>query len=179
MAEPWQRAETAGPLRAMLLVKPDAAVALIKKSKRPILVAGKETVELTLSSGRPIEYVVKIAEAAHIPVVAVAATAKMLIQLGYQPAAMMGTVDLANRLTDPSWSGFDGLGNYDMLIMLGLPYYVGWLVLSGLKHFAPNLITLSLDRYYQPHASWSFPNLSDRDWEENLRVIVRGLGGKM
>jgi len=179
LAEPWQRAETAGPLRAMLLVKPDVAVAMIKKSRRPVLVVGKSAVDVVLSSGRPIDYVVQMAKVGGIPVVAAATVAKTLIELGHQPVAMMGIVDFANRLTDPAWKGFDGQGNYDTLLILGLPYYVGWLVLSGLKHFAPDLTTLSLDRYYQPHASWSLPNTSDKDWEENLRVIVKGLGGKV
>jgi CO dehydrogenase/acetyl-CoA synthase epsilon subunit len=28
--------------------------------------------------------------------------------------------------------------------------------------------------YYQPHASWSFPNLSQDEWEKNLKVIIEG-----
>ena len=178
MAEPWQKAETAGPLRAMVLTRADVAATMIKKAKRPILLAGQDAVNVVLASGRPIDYVAQMAKAGKIPVVAAATVAKTLIGLGHQPAALMGSVDIANRLTDKAWKGFDGEGSYDTLLVLGLPYYVGWLILSGLKHFAPELATLSLDRYYQPHATWSFPNTSDEGWEENLRVIVRGLGGK-
>jgi len=53
-----------------------------------------------------------------------------------------------------------------------------WLILSGLKHFSSGLKTVSLDMHYQPHASWSFPNLPIEDWEKNLELIVKELGGK-
>jgi CO dehydrogenase/acetyl-CoA synthase epsilon subunit len=53
-----------------------------------------------------------------------------------------------------------------------------WLIFSGLKHFGENLKTISLDRYYHPQASWSFPNLAVTDWIQNLEVIINKLGGE-
>jgi acetyl-CoA decarbonylase/synthase complex subunit epsilon len=47
-----------------------------------------------------------------------------------------------------------------------------WTILSGLKHFAPYLKTMTLDNTYQPNASWSFSNISVKDWVENLKVII-------
>jgi len=176
-AEPWQRAETAGPVRAHVLAKPEVAVALIKKARRPILVVGHNTVGESLKSGEPIDYMIRMSKAGNIPLVATANTGKAFLEKGYEPAALIGVMDIANRLTDESWGGLDGKGPYDMLLILGLPYYMGWLILSGLKHFARNLTTLSIDRYYQPHATWSFPNLTAEVWEENLKTIVKGLGG--
>ncbi len=177
-AEPWQKAEIPGPLKALVFPKPDVAVAMIRKAKRPILVVGHEAASIILASGRPIDYVIQLAQAGHIPVVATANAVKDFIDRGFKPAAFMGSVDIANRLKDETWNGLDGKGQYDTLLILGLPYYMEWLILSGLKHFAPELTILSLDRYYQPHATWSFPNTSPQGWEENLRVIVKGLGGK-
>jgi len=49
---------------------------------------------------------------------------------------------------------------------------------STLKHFALNLKTISLDRFYQPHATWSFPNMSLKDWNASLEVMLSNLGGK-
>jgi acetyl-CoA decarbonylase/synthase complex subunit epsilon len=51
-----------------------------------------------------------------------------------------------------------------------------WTILSGIKHFAPNLKTMTLDCVYQPNASWSFPNSTIKDWVVNLKGIVDGLG---
>ena len=52
-----------------------------------------------------------------------------------------------------------------------------WTILSGLKNFAPNLKTMTLDNTYQPNATWSFPNISVKDWLENLRDIIVNLEG--
>jgi acetyl-CoA decarbonylase/synthase complex subunit epsilon len=174
-AEPWQRAETPGPLKAFIIQRPEVAVAVIKKARRPILVAGHEVATLELSGERPIYYVARIAEVGKIPVVATANTVKAFVERGFRPKASMGSMEIASRLADEAWLGLDGGGRYDTLIILGLPYYMGWLILSGLKHFAGELTTLSLDRYYQPHANWSFPNMALQAWEEALKAIVSGL----
>lgn len=175
-AEPWQRAETAGPQRAHVLTKPDVAAAMIKKAKRPIIVVGHNIIGN--KSIDPLDHVIQLSKAGEIPLVATANVGRAFLERGYEPASYMGAMDIANRLRDESWTGLDGKGPYDTLLILGLPYYMEWLILSGLKHFARKLTTLSIDRYYQPHASWSFPNTSEEAWEENLKAIVKGLGGR-
>jgi acetyl-CoA decarbonylase/synthase complex subunit epsilon len=45
-------------------------------------------------------------------------------------------------------------------------------MLSTLKHFATHLKTVSLDRYYQPNADFSFPNLDEKTWIQNLDTVV-------
>jgi acetyl-CoA decarbonylase/synthase complex subunit epsilon len=90
----------------------------------------------------------------------------------------MSVMDIGNRLQDPSWKGLDGKGPYDLSLFMGLPYYMEFVVLAGLKHFSTNLKTISLDRYYNPHATWSFPNISVKNWNESLEVMVKKLGGK-
>jgi acetyl-CoA decarbonylase/synthase complex subunit epsilon len=61
--------------------------------------------------------------------------------------------------------------------MVGMPYYMQALVLSGLKHFAPTLKTMTLDNMYHAHANWSFPNASLDVWANNLKVITTSFGG--
>jgi len=62
---------------------------------------------------------------------------------------------------------------------VGLPYYMESLILSGLKHFAPDLRTMTLDNQFHAHASWSFPNASLKVWAENLSVMTSKFkGGK-
>jgi acetyl-CoA decarbonylase/synthase complex subunit epsilon len=46
------------------------------------------------------------------------------------------------------------------------------LILSGLKHFAPDLRTMTIDNLYHPHASWSYPNAPLEDWAANLKVMT-------
>jgi acetyl-CoA decarbonylase/synthase complex subunit epsilon len=51
------------------------------------------------------------------------------------------------------------------------------LILSGLKHFAPDLKTMTLDNMYHAHASWSFPNATLEEWAANLKVITSKFEG--
>lgn len=179
MAEPWQVAEIAGPRKAMIITNPDVVVALIKKAKRPIIVAGHRVVTGEFPSSEPVDYVIALAKAGKIPVIATPSTVKEFLRRDFHPVAWMPAVDIGNRLKDSSWKGVDGKGSYDLLLILGLPYYMEWLILSGLKHFARGLMLIDLDRYYQPHATWSFPNTSLEKLEESLKVIVMKLGGKV
>jgi acetyl-CoA decarbonylase/synthase complex subunit epsilon len=87
----------------------------------------------------------------------------------------MSALDIGSRLSDPEWKGLDTKAQYDLAIFAGLPYPIAWTILSGLKHFAPSLKTMTLDNVYHPHASWSFSNLSIKDWIVNLRGIIENL----
>ena len=178
ITEPWQTAEIAGPLKANTITKPEVVSSLVKKSKRPILVVGHKVVEKFETSSDSIDCIIALAKAGNITLVATAHVVKDFLQRGYHPSASMPAVDIANRLRDPSWRGLDDKGPYDLLLILGIPYYMEWLILSGLKHFAQDLIIISLDRFYQPHATWSFPNISFEKWQENFNVIIDKLRGK-
>jgi acetyl-CoA decarbonylase/synthase complex subunit epsilon len=89
----------------------------------------------------------------------------------------MGIVDIVNRLKDKEWMGIDGKGPYEVVLFLGIPYYLQSQMLATLKHFAPHAITISLDPFYQPNANWSFPNLSEEEWSKSLKEIIEGLSG--
>jgi len=177
--EPWQTAEVPGPKKALVISNPQIVSALIKRSKNPVLIVGYRAAEIKLSDGKLlVDYVISLAEAAGLQVASAPSIQSEFIKRGFIRVVGMPLVDIANRLTDPSWTGLSGKGSHDLALLIGLKYYVGWLILSGLKHFSPTLKTVSLDMYYQPHASWSFPNLSREEWENNLNAIINGLGVK-
>jgi len=176
--EPWQTAEIPGPKKALVITKPEVAAAMMKRAKRSILIVGHKAAEIDLEDKKLIDYMIELAKKANIPVVATAHMVNEFLKRGYQPAGWMSAVDIGNRLTDSGWKGFDGNGQYDLALFVGLPYYMEWTILSGLKHFAPNLKTITLDNVYQPNASWSFPNISVKDWMENLKVIIEKVGGE-
>ncbi len=177
-AEPWQKAEIAGPTKALVITKPEVVVAMVKKAKRPLLVVGHEVAETEIGEKRLLDYSIRISQEGKIPLVATAHIVGEFVKKGFQPAASMPAVDIANRLVDPEWKGLDGNGQYDLAMFMGITYYMEWVIFSGLKHFGQNLKTISLDRYYHPNASWSFPNLPVQDWAQNLEVIVTKLGGE-
>jgi len=174
--EPWQKAEIPGPTKALVITKPEVVVAMVKRAKRPILIVGHEAAETEMGGKRLLDYAIRISEVGKIPMVATAHVVGEFVKKGFQPTAFMPAVDIANRLTDPEWKGLDGNGQYDFVMIMGITYYMEWVLFSGLKHFGQNLKTISLDRYYHPHASWSFPNLSVEDWAQNLEVIIGKLG---
>ena len=176
-AEPWQTAEIAGPKKALLILKPEVIVALVKKAKRPILIVGHLAAEDYSDNVKMIDFAIRMSKATGFPVVATAHTVSEFIKRGFHSVTCMTAMDIGNRLADPKWKGLDGKGLYDVALFMGLPYYMEFVILAGLKSFSMNLKTVSLDRFYNPHATWSFPNLSVKDWNQSFETIVNGLGG--
>ena len=177
-AEPWQTAEIAGPKKALLILKPEVVVAMVKRAKRPVLIVGHHATERYSDDVKMIDYAIRMSKAGGIPVVATAHTVSEFIKRGFTSATCMPAMDIGDRLTDSEWKGLDGKGPYDLALFLGLPYYMEFVILAGLKHFSTNLKTISLDRFYDPHATWSFPNLSVKHWNESFEIIVNKLGGE-
>ncbi|MCC7566165.1 MAG: CO dehydrogenase/acetyl-CoA synthase complex subunit epsilon [Methanomicrobiaceae archaeon] len=170
--ESWLTAEVAGPKKASVITKPEIADAMIKRAKRPVLVVGNIATEIDLEDRKLIDYLIDLAKRCQIKVVATAHTNAAFLERDFAPDAVMSAVDIANRLADPDWKGVDGEGAHDLAIFVGLPYQMAWTILSGLKHFAPHLKTISLDNVYQPNARWSFSNISIKDWIMNLKSII-------
>ena len=154
-----------------------ASQAMIKRAKHPILIVGHLATNINTENKKMIYYAIQVSKATNIPIVATAHTIGYFIKNGFNKAVQMPIMDTANRLKDPKWKGLDGEGPYDLTLFMGLPYYMQFVILSGLKHFSTNLKTISLDRFYNPHATWSFPNLSIKDWNENFKIILTKLGG--
>ena len=171
-------AEIPGPKKALVITKPKVVSAMIRRAKKPLLIVGHEAAEIQLKNGKLIDYMIRIAKSGRIPVVATAHIQGEFQKRGFKAVSWMPAVDIANRLRDLEWKGLDDKGQYDLALFVGLPYYMEWLILSGLKHFSSNLRTISLAMHYQPHASWSFPNLSVDDYEKSLEIIVKELGGE-
>jgi len=179
LAEPWQRAEVSGTKKALIINKPEIVTAMIKRAKRPILVVGHQVAEMELNEQeKAIDRIIELAKAAEIPVVATAHITKEFFNRGFKPSSWMSAVEIGSRLQDSEWTGLDGKGAYDLALFVGLPYYMEWVMLTGLKNFASNLKTISLDRFYQPHANWSFPNLPIQKWDEQLKLIINLLKEK-
>jgi acetyl-CoA decarbonylase/synthase complex subunit epsilon len=175
--EPWQCAEVAATKKANPITKPEVAVAMIKRAARPILVVGSNATERSMEGRQLIDFLIDFAKASRVPVVATAHMVGEFLKRGYEPAGFMSAMDIGNRLVDPTWQGLDGKGHPDLAMFVGLPYYMEALILSGLKHFAPDLRTMTLDNLYHPHASWSYPNGGLEDWANNLKVMTSKFEG--
>lgn len=176
--EPWQIAEVPGPKKATVVTRPEVIDALIRRAKRPVLVVGHLAADIAIDDGaasdvrKMIDYLIDLSKARDIPVIATGNTNLALANRNYTQATIMTAVEAGQRLTDPGWKGADGNGPHDLAIFAGLPYYMGWTILSGLKHFAPHLKTLSLDNVYHPHATFSYANISPAEWRKQMDALA-------
>jgi len=178
---PWQYGNVPGPKTALTL-KGDVAGRLIKAAKKPLIIVGAEALKVKLDENRTLlDYAIELSKLSGAPVVATANTLKAFLERGYKPAAAMGSIEITERLRDRGWS-IDGSGAHDLVIYIGITYQLQSQLLSSLKNFALHLRTMSLDRYYHPNATWSFPNLSFDKWVDNLNMIIEvlrgGVGGR-
>ena len=175
--EPWQCAEIATSKKANPIMKPEIAAAMIKKASRPLLIVGSNATERFMEGKPLIEFIIDLAKAGNLQVNATAHMVGEFIKRGYTPASFMNAMEISQRVGDPTWMGLDGKGHPDLVMYVGMPYYMEALILAGLKHFAPDLKTMTLDNMYHVHASWSFPNASLEDWAANLKVMTSKFDG--
>lgn len=175
--ESWQIAEIPGPKKALVFAKPELVVTMIQRAKRPIIVVGHNIINKDVGKDA-VEPLMRIIRATNLTMID---TSHKIREHGANESStitLMSLVDFANRLQDPNWQGIDNKGTYDLVLFIGIPYSLGWLILSSLKHFSSNLTTVSLDRFYQPHATCSFSNISAKRWIQYLTLIANQLDGR-
>ena len=149
---------------------------LIRRAKRPLLVVGPLLLASLPDGKLLLEYALDIAKSAGIPICATAQTKGKIVELGVQPDCVYDTVEIVNALKDPDWKGVKKEGNHDLVMFFGIRADLGNQGLSTLKHFAPHLKTMTLCKYYFPHANYSLPNFKkDTDWQEFLESLIANL----
>jgi acetyl-CoA decarbonylase/synthase complex subunit epsilon len=161
---------------ARLIEDPVEYANLIKKAKRPLLVVGPLLLASTADGKILMGYALDIAKSCNIPICATAQTKGKVVGLGVKPDSVYDVVEIVNALKDPDWQGVKKEGNHDLVIFFGIRSDLGNQSLSTLKHFAPHLKTMTLCKYYFPHASYSLPNFKkDAKWLEFLECLIANL----
>lgn len=159
MAKPYFPGNVPG-IKTALAVTPKQAAKIIKKSKRRIVITGSQLKE--------VDEAIKLADGALIVAPRTLPTFK---EKGADPV-IMNKVNATNLLRDVSkWKGLDGKGSYNLAIYMGSPYYYESQMLSCLKHFS-SCKTMSISRFYQPNATYSFDNLSEKKWKTALADLL-------
>jgi acetyl-CoA decarbonylase/synthase complex subunit epsilon len=170
-----QTAEIAGPTNANIFPNANVAANLICKAKRPLFVVGSLSVKSETNDGDLVDSAIRALKNPKVSVVATGHLVGEFRKRGDDKANSLSLFVLGKYLSDPDWKGFDGEEAYDAVVFMGFPYYMEWLVESGLKNFAMNLRTISLDTTYQPNAKWSLGWMSEPDWKEAIEIIVSRL----
>ena len=170
-----QIAEIPGPQKAQIFPNAEVATSLIKKASRPLFVIGSESINVVTADGKLVDTSIRLLKNSKITLVATGHLVAEFKKRKENRVFSMQLMNLGDRLRDPNWGGFDGKGPYDLIVFVGFPYYLEWLVLSGLKSFAMKLRTISLDRTYQPNAAWSIGYMIEKEWKEVIEQIVKTL----
>lgn len=167
----WIRAEMGGTTRASLISRPEVLAALIKRAKRPLFIVGNGGARGP--EGEVVTGLIRrVSSLRGGTIVTTSSAVRELTSRGIGVNAVMGGMEIADRLRDPSWRGFDGEGKYDLIFITGILYPMAWVIFSGIRNGVPGLKTVSLDRGYQPHASWSYGNAGFDQWKEQLEGVV-------
>jgi acetyl-CoA decarbonylase/synthase complex subunit epsilon len=146
----------------------------IKRAKRPLLVLGPLLEQWSIDGKLAIDYALEIAKAANIPICGTSTIKGKMVELGTKPDSIYDGVEIVNHLKDPEWSGVRKEGNHDLVIFFGIRSDLGEQLLSVLKHFAfSHLKTMTLDKYYFPHASYSLPNFKkEAQWKAFIENLI-------
>lgn len=173
---PWQLGNIPGPQMALSSDNaPTIFATMVKKAKNPLLIVGMYVLEFELEGRKLIDYAIDIAKKRDIPIVATAHTLKGFIERNH-PATSMGVIDIVNRLQDSTFTITPKKEPpHDLVLFLGITYQLASQGLSTLKHFAPHLRTLTICKWYHPNATWSFPNIKDKEWKKMLEDFIQAL----
>ncbi len=172
---PFHRVNVLTGIKSARLIEDASEYAnLIQKAKRPLWVLGPLLSEWSLDGKLLIEYALEIAKIANIPICATDIVKGKMVQLGTKPDSTYDAVEIVNHLKDPDWKGVRKEGNHDLVIFFGIRSDLEEQCLSVLKHFAFNhLKTMTLDKYYFPHANYSLPNFrKDEQWKAFLENLI-------
>lgn len=175
---PFHRVNVLTGIKSARLIEDASEYAnLIQKAKRPLLVLGPLLSEWSFDGKLLIEYALEIAKIANIPICATDIVKGKMVQLGTKPDSVYDAVEIVNHLKDPDWKGVKKEGNHDLVIFFGIRSDLEEQCLSVLKHFAFNhLKTMTLDKYYFPHANYSLPNFrKDEQWKAFLEDLISEL----
>ena len=150
-------------------VQPNVAGKMISKAKRPLFIVGSQILKDEELLKRSIE----IAKKADLPVAATGHSMSGLVDQGVN-AKYINVHALATYLCDPNWTGLDGKGQYDTIIVLGhFKYYIDQ-VLSGLKSFS-SIKSIAIERQYIQNATMSFGNITPAVHIEALDELIENL----
>jgi len=165
-----------GTKSARLVEDPQEYADLLLKARKPLLVLGPLLLKWSLDGRLLIEYALEIAKAGKILICATAQVRAKMVELGVTPDSVYDTVEIVNALKDPNWRGVKNDGNHDLVIFFGIRSDLSEQSLSVLKHFAPHLKTMTLCKYYFPHANYSLPNFrKDEQWKAFLQSLIENL----
>ncbi len=166
---PWQIANVPGHIVAKKL-KAEKLVEILKESAHPLLIVGKlEDYELEIAK----TFINKIKEKDGTVVFTPIAN-KTFLEDGIKPDMILGLTEVTSKLSR-GWRNVEGKESFDLLIYFGGYYYHQSQMLSAIKHYATDLKKISLNRYHQPNADYSFANPREQRWLKEMKTVLEAI----
>ncbi len=160
---------------AKVMEDPKVCADIIKKAKRPLLVIGPRAVEHYIGDQLHLEYCLRLARQAGLPICATAHVKKKMVELGTLPDSVYDIIEIVHHLKFQDWKGVKKEGNHDLVIFSGVRCDLAEQGLSTLKHFAPHLKTMALCRFSHPNADYALPILNAEQWKNYWNDLLRNL----
>lgn len=175
MFEAYKTGNIVGP-KTGVIVNGSIAGEIIKSAKNPLFIIGSMCVTTKVGEKELSKYAIDIARKLSAKKYSIIATSdSAIIFKGIDiPIQVFSAVEIVHRLQDPEWSA-NGGKPHELIVFLGIHYWMASQSLSTLKNFAPHLKTITLCFMNHPHADWSFPNLSMEEWGKELEEVVEKL----
>jgi len=169
----WDEAEVRGPKTAYILT-PENCGKMLRRAKRLLIIVGGNILDDEYTKVGMVNIIERIANKLGATL-AISPGVFRAFQNYNGTKYMVNVESVVERLLDAHWMGFDGGGKYDFILFVGGLYPFQSMMLSSLKHFAPTLRTISIERYYHPNATFSLENLSFEKWREGLEALLKAL----
>ncbi len=157
-----------GPIKATVLtdVKKIAEILIRFKGSIAMLLGSQLNLIEELIGEKVVEKFIEVAEIINGDIMASdSKTVQRLDALGYKRYRIMFPMETMQSLLYNN-------SKYRLIVLAGFRYSYAWLLLNYLKHYIPNLNTLSLDPYAQPNATWTIPSLPLQIWFKNLVQLI-------
>ena len=161
--KPWQQTARTGPEQGIAV---DALIMrrIIKKAENPFLVVGHE-----IMKDENLLRVVEHFASRGMPVFATAHAISKLREKGIE-ARSASITEVANNLRKKDFK-INGKAP-DLAIFIGVRYSTANDVFSLAKNFS-EIKTASISRYYQPNASYSFANMTEEVFKEEIEKLIK------
>lgn len=172
MTAPYQKALIPGPDTGVAVPDPVSMSNIIKGSKKILMVIGADAINEKIGDKFQADILFELAKKMNATIVATGATLKHLSSSkDANKIINMPFINIIDRLKDPNWINIEGKGEkYDLIVFGGFLIYYLSQMLSTLRNFTIYR-TVCLDRYHQPNARFSLPNLEKKEWIKYLEEI--------
>lgn len=168
--EYWLRGDIPpGPIKATVIADISRIADIMKKHKGSMLIvvgSGVKDLEAVVG-GDILGYIVEIAKSieAHV-ITSDPDIVKRLDEKGFKDYRILSPLETTRYIVR-------GRAQYRFVVFIGLRYAYEWLLLNTLKHYRPEIQTLSLDPFAQPNAVWTLPSIPLPIWYKNIAQLVQ------